>query len=101
MFNLKLFRNEYETSLSLPLQISIGEVDMSVSEILSLESGREVFFKLGDSSLVTFLLGGEPLATACMKIEGDQVIFKINEVFLNQVAEKSDNQEEALSELEI
>lgn len=106
MFNLKLSEESCETEvgsimsdLSLPLQVSIGEINMSVSEVIRLESGEVVSFNLGDSSLVTLLLGGEPLATASMSIEGSEIILKIIDVFLNQESEKNDNLEEAQTEL--
>lgn len=115
MFNLKLFDEEVLSpddgssvghhsslsGLSLPLQVSIGEIQMSLSEVLKLEAGAEVRIKLSESSLITFLLGGEPLASATMSIEEEEIIFQIKEVFLNQESEKSDNQLEAQSEQEL
>ena len=115
MFNLKLFdeevlsqndgssagHNSSLSGLSLPLQVSIGEIQMPLSEVLKLESGAEISISLSDTSLITFLLGGEPLASATMSIEEEEIIFQIKEVFLNQESEKSDNQLEALSEQEL
>ena len=101
MFNIKLLDEEaplneeghMSSDLLMPLQISIGEIEIPISNLIKLEQLSTITISLCDKSLVTLLLGGEPLATAEMEIVGEKVELKIIEVFLDQKEENSDNQE--------
>jgi len=77
--------------LLIPLQISVGELSMSISSMLKLEQSEVVVIPLQDKTLVTLLLGGEPVAVAEMDIIGEQIELKIKEVFLDQNQQNSDN----------
>ena len=97
MFNVKMdIQNnlgaEIESAFVIPLQVSIGEVQVPLLDILNFTSGAELRFSLTDQTLVTLLLGGEPIATAELEVSGDEIKFKISEVFLNQEEKINDNQ---------
>ena len=87
------------SDLLIPLQISIGEIEIPLSSILKLNQSETIALSLGEKSLVTLLLGGEPLATAEMILTGEVVELKITKVFLDQVEQKDDNEEVGLEEI--
>lgn len=92
-------RGQIGSDLMIPLQISIGEIEIPLSSILKLNQSETIALSLGETSLVTLLLGGEPLATAEMILTGEVVELKINKVFLDQVEQKNDNEEVGLEEI--
>ncbi len=89
MFKIKLLdeiephiqQNRISSDLLIPLQISIGEVEIPLSNILKLDQSETIAFNVDEKSLVTLLLGGEPLATAEMAFVGEVVELKITKVF--------------------
>ena len=101
MFNIKLLdeaesvglEDGFCSDLLIPLQISLCEVSVPISEILKMEQSDEIFVNLEEKTLVTLLLGGEPVATAEMDIIGEKIELKIKNVFLDQGQENSDNLE--------
>jgi len=77
--------------LMIPLQIAIGEVELSIEECMNIEKGDSFDIKLPKRESVQLLLGGEPVAHAEFELEGNQVKLKIIEVLLQQELKNCDN----------
>ncbi len=91
---------KFGDDLRLPLQVSIGQIEVSLYDFMNLTSGFELNLTLSENSSVTLLFGGEPIATADLAMLGDQVSLKLKEVFLNQESKKNDNQKEGVESIQ-
>ncbi|HMO18428.1 MAG TPA: FliM/FliN family flagellar motor switch protein [Oligoflexia bacterium] len=81
---------DYE-EYSIPIQISIGEIEISLSDILSLSETGELSVPLPDRDQVDLLLGGELIARASFSLNNEVVTLKIAEVFLQKDPVSCDN----------
>ncbi len=82
----------YIDELKIPVDISLGQVELSVADLLALERGESIISKLSPLTKVSLLIAGENIAEASFEVEDDTILLKINEVFLKKADEASDNQ---------
>lgn len=94
-----ILENDRE-GLMIPLQIAIGEIEISIENCINLEKEDCFSVDLPQRESVQLLLAGEPVAHAEFKLEGDQIKLKIIEVLLQQELENSDNDMKAEAEKE-
>ncbi len=85
-------------SLFLPLHVVVGELEMSVRELLDLEEGREISLALPGERQVQLYLGGELIADAVLLTEDNSSSLKILSVHLQLEDEISDNRMSAEKE---
>lgn len=82
-------------TLLLPLQVCIGQIALSVQDIIELKHGSVCKMKIPEKKSVQLLLGGEPIAEASLSLNENSVILKIITVHLKLENEKCDNGRDA------
>lgn len=82
-------------SLFLPLQVVIGEVPMSVQDMIDLKEGTACEFKLPEKNQVKLYLGGDCIAEAELEMSEEKIFIKILSVSLQLEGVASDNDESA------
>lgn len=86
-----LFMNEARTNQGIPLDVCIGQIQISIRDILDLQQGNCIIGRLPAAEVVTLLVAGEPIAHASFEVEGEMVVLKVNNVFMNENIERFDN----------
>jgi flagellar motor switch/type III secretory pathway protein FliN len=76
--------------LTLPLHIVVGEIRMSVRDIIDLEAGMSCDVVIPEGRLANVYLGGECIADAELYMEENFIKLKILSVHLQQEDENSD-----------
>lgn len=78
-------------SLGIPVDVSIGQVDLSLVDLLSLEKGQCIVTKMEPQNTVALMIAGEIVAHASFEVEGEMILLKINEIFLHENGSRIDN----------
>lgn len=77
--------------LGIPVDVTIGHLSMSLKELLAIEKGECIVSKIPANKTLTLMIAGETIAEAGFELEGDMIIFKINQTFLNDNEDRIDN----------
>ena len=83
--------NEFVNNAALSVDVSIGNLSMTISDLLAIEKGDCIVSKLPSSRQVNLMIAGETIATASFELEGGEILLKINETFLGNNTVESDN----------
>lgn len=92
----ELYMNKEEISYGIPLDVSIGQIEVSLHDVLEMKQGSCIIGKLPATDFVTLLIAGEPVANASFEVEGDMVVIKINSILMNDKDFGDDNSIEEL-----
>lgn len=80
---------------SIPIQICIGEISLTLRDILDLSDTGDLNVALPEREHVDLLLAGEPIARAAFTLAENSIQLKIIEVLLHQEEQTCDNGRES------
>ena len=102
MRQLTLSQSRLLSELTLPIQIHLGETELSASQLIDLRGGEYLNLEIDKESPITLLVAGEPIAQGKIVKKNDELGILITELFSTleetttqhqTIVEKKDNLE--------
>lgn len=78
-------------SFGLSVDVSVGHIEMSLTDVIAIEKGDYLISRLPVSNIVKLMIAGEVIANASFSFNEDEIILEINETFLKTNEILSDN----------
>jgi flagellar motor switch protein FliM len=89
-----VMENDIFENYGLCVDVSVGNIEMSLSDVISIEKGDFLISKLPVSKFVKLMIGGEVIANASFSFDNDEIILKVNETFMREDELINDNKQE-------